>query len=352
MRRLPTRQLLTIVPLRYFAMAGLIALLASCGGAGTGSGAGGSETSPYDATNYAFVESWGATDGSGNPVSGTGSDAFASPSGMVFGPNGDIYVTDRNNHTVKVYSATGAHQATWDFPDGAPDVIRPSDIAYDPVKKQFAVIGSWARELYFFNTDGTFPNPVSIHFPDGTGTTEAKDPQAIAVDDAGYLYLLERDNNRIKKLTSGGVVQDHFGATDNSGEPVAGSGPGEFDNPFDLGFYNGYLFVADNGNDRIQVLETDGTFVEEFSDPGTGSGQFPSPWEIFVDPLGNRYVTNYERVLKYDDQWNLITEIGSGSAGTGPGEFDNPAGLTVHSNGYVYVADQYNHRVQVFRPVD
>lgn len=81
---------------------------------------------------------------------------------------------------------------------------------------------------------------------------------------------------------------ESWGATDGSGEPVAGWGPGEFDNPFDIGFYNGKLFVADTNNDRIQVLETDGTFVEEFSDPGTGSGQFTSPREIFVDPLGNR----------------------------------------------------------------
>lgn len=304
----------------------------------------------FEATGYEFVEAWGAIDGLGAPISGTGEDAFASPTGMVLGPGGHIYVTDKNNHKVKVYSTTGDHQATWDFPDAAPNLIFPTDIAYDAVKEQFVVVGSSASELYFFKDDGSYANPTSIFFADGTGLTEAKDPHAVAVDSAGYLYVTDLDAHRIKKLDSVGNVQANWGATDATGDPVAGAGPGEFDNPYDIDFHDGRLYVADTNNGRIQVLKTDGTFVEEFSNYGTGPGQFETPREIAIDPLGNRYVTGIDqRVLKFDEEWNYITEWGE--AGPNPGQFDDPEGLVLSAGGRVYVADQRNHRIQVFRPI-
>ncbi|MBI4378159.1 MAG: SBBP repeat-containing protein [Nitrospinae bacterium] len=43
-------------------------------------------------------------------------------------------------------------------------------------------------------------------------------------------------------------------------------------------------------------------------------------------------------------------EFKMGSSGTGDGQFNHPVGIAVDSSGNVYVADEYNHRIQKFSP--
>ena len=56
----------------------------------------------------------------------------------------------------------------------------------------------------------------------------------------------------------------------------------------------------------------------------------------------------HDRVQKFDSSGNFITAWGSD--GSGAGQFDNPTGLAVDSQGNVYVADLGNDRVQVWAP--
>jgi tripartite motif-containing protein 71 len=90
-------------------------------------------------------------------------------------------------------------------------------------------------------------------------------------------------------------------------------------------------------------------FVTKWGSSGNYSGQFDGPIGVAVDsPSGNVYVADEgnNRIQKFISNGTFITE--SGSNGNSSGQFINPHGVTVDSSGNVYVADFWNNRIQVF----
>jgi streptogramin lyase len=112
---------------------------------------------------------------------------------------------------------------------------------------------------------------------------------------------------------------------------------------------DGNVYVADQGNSRIQKFTPDGTFVLKWGTSGTGIGQFTSNLvDVAVSESGAVYVLDH-RVQKFDVNGNHILEWGG--PGTDVGRFGfppGPQGLGIAPNGHVYVADTGNHRIQVF----
>ncbi|MCK4734430.1 MAG: 6-bladed beta-propeller, partial [Methanophagales archaeon] len=130
---------------------------------------------------------------------------------------------------------------------------------------------------------------------------------------------------------------------------IEGSGDGEFQCPYGIAVdSSGNVFVADEGNTRIQKFDSDGHFIIKWGSRGTGDGEFFWPHGIAVDSSGNVYVAdaNNNRIQKFDSDGTFITKWGS--EGTGDGEFFWPHGIAVDSSGNVYVADSNNHRIQKF----
>jgi len=81
---------------------------------------------------------------------------------------------------------------------------------------------------------------------------------------------------------------------------------------------------------------------------GAGSGQFHSPKGLAVDAQGNVYVADTwnHRIQVFDGEGKFLRAWGS--EGTQPGQFKEPWGIAVAQNGDVYVTDTWNHRIQVF----
>ena len=75
---------------------------------------------------------------------------------------------------------------------------------------------------------------------------------------------------------------------------------------------------------------------------------FWGPRDVAVDAAGRVFVTDTgnKRVVVFDQDGISITQFGS--AGLGPGQFDEPVGIVVDAEGRVYVVDTWNQRIQVF----
>ena len=98
-----------------------------------------------------------------------------------------------------------------------------------------------------------------------------------------------------------------------------GSLPGQFANPVDLAVStDGFVYVADTGNHRIQKFASDSTFILSWGTFGSGPGQFNSPTGVAVDPSGNVYVADASnnRIQRFDaggvfiQQWSSPSAIG------------------------------------------
>lgn len=112
----------------------------------------------------------------------------------------------------------------------------------------------------------------------------------------------------------------------------------------------GSVYVADTGNDRIQVFDPDGTYLRGFGSTGDERGQFRRPMDLDIDAAGRVYVAELggDRVQVFTAQGEWLREIRGET--TKAGSFDGSAGVWVSPDGDVFVADFYNDRVVHFGP--
>jgi len=129
----------------------------------------------------------------------------------------------------------------------------------------------------------------------GAGPGQFISPFGIALDGQGNLYVADSGNNRIQKLSvNGGRPLGQFG--------TKGTGPGQFNNPVGVAIdQQGNIYVADRGNHRIQKLSSAGQFLQQWANsgrfgtellPGDQPGQFNSPNGLALDSKGNLYVAD------------------------------------------------------------
>jgi len=125
-----------------------------------------------------------------------------------------------------------------------------------------------------------------------------------------------------------------------------GDKQGQFNEPFDVAVdQQGFVYVTDVRNKRVQKFTADGHFVLAF-----GQKLFEKPAGIAIAPDDTVWVSDYDldRIFHFDNKGKLIATWGK--AGDGLGEFESPVDVAVNAQGLVYVVDQYHHRIQVFSP--
>ena len=128
-----------------------------------------------------------------------------------------------------------------------------------------------------------------------------------------------------------------------------GSGPGEFNFPTELVLFGNDLLVVDAMNFRVQILDRQGRFLAQFGARGSGIGSLYRPKGISVDSEGNIYLVDalLETVQVFGRDGTLLYTFGR--TGGGPGELQLPSGLWIDASDRIYLADSYNQRVQVFQ---
>ena len=108
------------------------------------------------------------------------------------------------------------------------------------------------------------------------------------------------------------------------------------------------LYVTDELNNRITVFNSSGKYLFSWGIYGSGIGEIDGPAGITIDNHDNVYIAdqNNHRVQKFTSDGQFITSWGG--FGCGNGELNMPWGICADSKGDIYVADWRNNRVQQF----
>ena len=107
--------------------------------------------------------------------------------------------------------------------------------------------------------------------------------------------------------------------------------------------------MVDTFNHRIQRYTHEGAFLDSWGSSGAETGQFNRPWGVSVDSNGDIYIADWgnNRVQKFAPDGSFLSSFGSANDG---GELNHPADVAIDSDGDVYVTDWGNKRVQIYDP--
>jgi streptogramin lyase len=265
---------------------------------------------------------------------------------------------------------TLAGSGTSGYADGTGTAARfngPSDVAVDGSGNVY--VADWNNHRIRKITPGgmvtTLAGSGTSGYAGGTGT-EARfnGPSDVAVDGSGNVYVVDSDNHCVRKITPGGVVTILAGS--GTAGYVDGTGTAaRFNFPIRVAVDgSGNVYVGDRVNHCVRKV-TSGGVVTTLAGSGTagyadGAGtaaRFYTPYGVAVDSAGNVYVADWSnhRIRKITPGGMVTTLAGSGTAGYADGtgtaaRFKNLYGVAVDGSGNVYVADGGNHCIRKITP--
>ncbi len=187
----------------------------------------------------------------------------------------------------------------------------------------------------------------------GVRPGEFLSPQGLVVH-GGKVFVAMNGNDRIDVFGLHGRWQRMFQVHSNVRRTFAmsrGAGRGQLHNPYQLvRGASGRFYVADLNNSRVNVYTGRGFSRGQIGSFGTGPGQLLAPYGVAVDHSGTVYVADRDlnRVNRFAADGRFLGAFGE--TGTQAGEFLSPQGLAVDRAGNLYVADTNNARVQKFAP--
>jgi sugar lactone lactonase YvrE len=336
--------------------------------------------------------------GPGLPPNGSSASgqAIGAPSSVAADGAGGFYVAICGQHLVyhitadSKISLTAGSGAPGFSGDGGPAVsaqlFLPNGLAVDAAGNLY-IADSGNNRIRKVTPDGvigTFAGTGTADALGDSGPAAAADlnyPMGVAMDTAGNLYIADSGNNRIRKVTSGGVISTvaGTGAASFGGDDAAAT-QALLARPTGVAIdADGNILIADSANQRIREITTDGNIhtvvgngIQGFSGDGgpAVSAELNTPLAIGLDSTANLYIVdsfNF-RIRKATPatilaatsttattitSGTITTIAGNGTAGFGgdggpatSAQLYLPAGLTVDSAGNLFIADYVNRRVR------
>ena len=309
------------------------------------------------------------------------SASLSQPGSVAVDASGNIFIADTNNARIRKVSAGGittvagtgccgyggdggpAISASLNNPQGvavdASGNLYIADTGNDVIRKVSAASGT-------ITTVAGKPRFVGFYGDGGPATAALLwSPAGVAVNAAGDLFIADTVNNVVRQVSAAsGKIATIAG---NTTEGFAGDGgkatSAELYNP--TGVFvdaSGNIFIADRGNNRIRKVSSGtittvaGNGIAGFSGDGgkATSAELYSPTGVFVDASGNLFiaVTFSNRIREVSAGGTIATVAGDGMGFYGDGGaptlalLNHPGGVAVDASGNIFIADTGNNRVR------
>ncbi len=212
----------------------------------------------------AYLSQWGAY-GSG-PTGGIAVDG-----------SDNVYVADEYNDFVVKFTAGGTYLNQWGSGGSSNGQFSgPEGIAVDRSNNVY-VVDDYNDRIEKFNGNGGY---VTQWGASGSGAGQFSYPQGIAVDSGNNVYVVDADNGRVEKFDENGNYLAQWGSY--------GSSNGQFSGPEGIAVdRSNNVYVVDENNDRIEKFDSNGNYLAQWGSAGSGDGQLSEPIGIALDRTGN-----------------------------------------------------------------
>jgi sugar lactone lactonase YvrE len=219
----------------------------------------------------------------------------------------------------------------------------------------YSVVDKWTASTGAVSTFAGVSDPYySIGYSgDGGPATSAKleDPQGLAVDSAGNVYIADTDNCVVREVSaSTGDISTVAGSSCPTAGDTGDGGPatsGKLASPAQVAIdSSGNLYIADT--DQIsEVSASTGDISQVVSGNYAGESYDGGAYqaELSVDSSGNLYAIDEDNVDEIDPSTSSVTALSAPSGG-----YDDPAGVAVDSSGNVYVANTLDNQIDEISP--
>ena len=263
------------------------------------------------------------------------------PWGVAVNERGQIVIAEHNGHCISVFSASGEKAILRSFGSkgsGPGQLNGPHGVALTATGDILAC--DWYNHcIQLFSPEGESLKCVGAR---GNGHLQFQHPDSIAVrPHSNKIYMTDNVNHRVQILNADLTFSSTFGSH--------GSDNGQFKNPNGICCDStGNVYVADYSNHRVQVFTAGGEYIRQFGKKGGGEGELNGPAGIAIDSSDIVYVSDYgnHRISLFTRDGHFLRSFGT--KGEGPGQFNNPAHIAIDKDGKIYVTDYTNNGVQVF----
>jgi hypothetical protein len=312
-------------------------------------------------SNFAGSGTFGFADGAANTAQ------FKYPTGLAVDVQGNVYVADPFSNRIRKITPTGtvstfAGSGTPGFVNGSAALAQfdwPYGVACDAQSNVYVaeLNGNRIRKITPSGDVSTFAGTGTNGSVDGPGTVaQFSAPTGVACDANGNVYVADQGQNRIRKITPSGFVSTLAGSTLGSNDGTGTAA--KFWAPTGIACdAQGNVYVADKSNYRIRKITQAGVVTTlagssaGFADGNGTAAQFNGPSGVACDAQGNVYVADNEnhKIRKITPTGVVTTYAGSVSGfANGDGtaaQFNAPYGIAV-DHGNVFVADYLNSRIR------
>lgn len=234
------------------------------------------------------------------------------------------------SQTVSIFAGTGA-SGSLDGPAANATFYFPRGLCIDATGNVYVTqIGdNKIRKITSTGVVSTIAGTGLIGSTDGAAATATfHDPYGVCLDAVGNLYIADKNSRKIREITPAGIVSTVAG-TEVSGSADGPGATAEFDQPWGICIdAAGNLYVADTYNKKIRKI-TPAAMVSTFAGTGAAgstngpaaTATFIAPYAVCVDGIGNVYVADYCMIRKISTAGIVSTVAGTAT----PGYIDGPA---------------------------